>query len=226
MPIVQQMSGWIDFLSAPLGVFVFPVIILAAAALLVFARYSYRCFRVVLPISAVVLGSVIGMNITGYLVTMFSINANLPIDLKYIVGIVLAAILCLLCCKCHRCAVLLAGAGLGYFVVGGAVAGFLKLFPFVQAVENGTAANIVETIDVIVALICMVVCAYFVNRYFKPVYIFVTTIGASIVALAFVAILLFQNSAIVDTAAIVAAVCGLVAGAVFHGIQSYETMYY
>ena len=227
MPIVQQMSGLLTSISGPLGVFVFPVVIIAAAALLIFARYSYRCFRVVLPIAGVVLGSIVGMSITDFLIATFAIDTSaLPIAPEYIVGIVLAAALGIFCFKFNRFTVLLAGGGLGYVVVGSAVVEFFKLFPFVQAVESTTEASTVETVDMIVALICMVVCAYFVNKYFKTAYIFVTTIGVSIVALAFVAVLLFQNSAIVDTAAIVGAVCGLVTGIVFYGIQSYETLYY
>lgn len=226
MPIIEKINELLAFISGPLGVFVFPVVIIAAAALLIFARYSYRCFRVVLPVSGVVLGSVVGMNITGYLLGLIGTELTLPIDPKYIVGIVLATILGLLCFRFQRLAVFLAGGGLGYMVVGKAVAGFVKQFPFIQAVENTTNTSIVETVDIVVCIILAVICAFIVNKYFKPVYIFVTTIGASIFALAVLTVLLFQGSAIVDIAAMVAAGIGLVVGAVFYGIQNYETMFY
>ena len=226
MPIVEKISEILATVSDAIGIFVFPLVIILSAALLVFSRYSYRCFRIVLPISGIVLGALVGASVTDILVKTFAIEVNSPVELKYIVGIIIAAALGFFCFKFHRFAVLLSGACLGYIVVGRAVKDFLLLFPFVQLVASGAEPALIATVAVIVCLICMLGPAYLVNRFFKPVYLFATSICGAVLALVVPTVLMFTNPAIVGTAALVAAIIGLAAGAVCYGIQSYETMYY
>ena len=226
MPIVEKISELLATVSNTIGIFVFPLVIVLSAALLIFARYSYRCFRIVLPISGVALGAMVGANVTDILVKTFAIEVSLPVDLKYIVGIVIAAALGFFCFKFHRLAVLVSGACLGYIVIGRIVKDFLLLFPFVQLVASGTEPKLIALVAAVVCIICMLVTAYFVDKFFKPVYLLVTTIGGAVLALLVPTVLMFTNPAIVGTAALVAAIIGLVAGAVCYGIQSYETQYY
>ena len=226
MPVIQQILDIIATVTDAVGVFVFPLVIIFSLALTVFARYSFRCFRIVLPIAGVALGVYAGMSLSDFLVSIYAPETTFEVDPKYVVGIVLAIVLGLFCAKLPNFTVLLAGAGIGYAIVGNIVTGFLKLFPFVQAVEIATDPAIVETVDMVVWLICMVVCAYLINRFFKPIYLFATAIVPVVLAVVVPVVLILANSESIVTGTTIAAICGLVLGAVCYGIQNYETMYY
>ena len=226
MPVIQPILDIIATVTDAVGVFVFPLVIIFSLALTVFARYSFRCFRIVLPIAGVALGVYAGMSLSDFLVSIYAPEATFEVDPKYIIGIVLALILGAICVKLPDFTVLLAGAGIGYALIGPIVTGFLKLFPFVQAVESATDPAIVETVDMIVWLICMIVCAYLIRRFFKPIYLFATAIVPVVLAVVVPVVLILANSESLVTGTSIAAICGLALGAVCYGIQNYETMYY
>ena len=227
MPVIQQILDIIATATDAVGVFVFPLSIILSLALIVFARYSYRCFRIVLPVAGVALGAYAGMTLTDFFLGMNEAETAYAVEPKYIVGIVLAIVLGILCAKLHSFAVLLAGAGIGYAIIGPIVTGFFKLFPFVQIVESATDPAVVETVDMIVWLICMTVCGYLIHRFFKPIYLFATAIVPAVAAIVVpVVLILANNSEALTNGATIAAVCGLVVGSVCYGIQNYESMYY
>ena len=219
MEIVNDISKQIIDLCAPvsgfLGMFFIPCVILAALLLLLFSKVSYRLLKIVLPLSATVLGAISGAGlIAPYVESAYPQIAEYA-DPTYVCMGVLAVVIALISFKSHTSAVLLVGACVGYEFIGRLAKDLLLSIPFILRIANDVIRLKSYTVGVIVCIIAMVVCAFLVHKYFKRLYVIVTSVGVSVAAVGAACALCFANTTFLATATLVGALVGLVIGMVF-----------
>lgn len=216
MEMVNLLRTQILGISAQIGevldMFFIPCLLLGAIALMVFARYSYRLLKFVLPIGGIVIGAIVGAALVGPIV-----ETSLPAVVEYVnpfylSAIVLAAVLGVICWKYHTFAILLIAVLSGYVVVGRVVKDFLLSLPFINAIANDVIRLKSFIVGVIICAICTVIVAFLVKRYFKIIYVIVTSIGVAAAALGFVATVFFATTSIATYASLGAAALGALIG--------------
>lgn len=219
MEMVNEISAKILDLGAQigalLGVFFIPATILGAILLVVFARYSYKLLKFVLPVAGIAIGAIVG---AGYIAPY--VETSLPVVTQYVnpyyvCAIVLAAILGVLCFKFHTFAILLIGAFAGFVVIGRIVKDLLLSLPFINAIAGDVIRLKSYIVGVIICFICMIVIAFLVKRYFKKIYVVTTSIGLTTATFGIAATLIFATTVIAPYATIAAAVIGFIVGSVF-----------
>lgn len=234
MAIGQKVMAY----GAKLGGYIIPALILGVIALFFFARHSYKCFKVVLPLAAIVLGSTFGVTLlnmllnTGigqqYVAPIYNaVEAVVAefINPVFLIGMVIALILGAFCLKFPNFTVVLLGASAGFVLVGDFVKSFILSFDFVQYIVANTDRTIIAAVGAVVALICMLVCAYLVCRFFRPIYIVVTSVGTAAAALGTAAMFIFATTDFTVVATLAAATLGGLIGIVFSGLQLGESDY-
>lgn len=234
MGVGQQVMDY----GAKLGAYIIPAVILGVIALFFFARHSYKCFKVVLPLTAVVLGSTLGITvINDVLATEIGQKHLAPIydaftgavsefiNPTILVGLVLALVLGAFCLKFPTFTVVLCGLGAGYVLLGDFMKSFILSFDFVQHIVANTDRSIVAAVGAVVALICALLCAYIVCRFFRTVYIVCTSVGACAFALGTAAMFIFATTDFTVIATLAAAGVGALIGIVFSGVQLGESDY-
>ena len=195
-----------------LDVFFMPCLILGAILLLAFARYSYRLLKIVLPVGGLAIGAIVGASMLGSFV-----EKSFPIVMEYVnpyyfAGIVCAAVLCLLCWKYHTFAILLIGATAGYVVIGRVVKDFLLSLPFINQIANDVIRIKSFITGIIICLICMVISAFLVKRYFKTIYVLATSLFVATATMCVIATILFETTSFGSYATIAGTVLGALIG--------------
>ena len=234
MGVGQQVMAY----GAKLGAYIIPAVILGVIALFFFARHSYKCFKVVLPLAAIVLGSTFGVKLIGDVLATglgqkflapaynaFTAVVSEFINPTILVGLVLALVLGAFCLKFPTFTVVLCGLGAGYVVLGDFMNSFILSFDFVQYIVANTDRTIVAAVGAVVALICALVCAYIIVRFFRIVYIVSTSVGACAFALGTAAMFIFSTTDFTVIATLAAAGLGALIGIVFSGVQLGESEY-
>jgi hypothetical protein len=234
MGVGQQVMAY----GAKLGAYIIPAIILGVIALFFFARHSYKCFKVVLPLAAIVLGSTFGVKLLndvlatglGQKFVAPTYNALTAVVSEFInptilVGLVLALVLGGFCLKFPTFTVVLCGLGAGYVLLGDFIKSLVLSFPFVQHIVANTDRTIVAAVGALIALICALVCAYIIVRFFRIVYIVGTSVGACAFALGTAAMFIFATTSFTVIATLAAAGLGALVGIIFSGIQLGESDY-
>ena len=215
MEIVKQISAPIIELGGTLGALLIPVIIAASLLLLVFAKYSYKLFRIVLPIAGLGAGYYAGSKMLGYFV-----QTNLPevakvIDPSIAAGVACALVVALFCLRAQSLTILAIGLCVGYALIGDTVIKLLRSLDFVAEillnVDKGTAL----VLAAIISLVCAVVTMAILKKFFNFVYIFTTSVGGCVLAFALPAIFIFASAAIFETAVAYAAGIGAALGLIF-----------
>lgn len=234
MGVGQQVLAY----GKTLGAYIIPAVILGVIALFFFARHSYKCFKVVLPLAAIVLGSTLGITVLndalatglGQKFLAPAYNAFTAVVSEFInptilVGLVLALVLGAFCLKFPTFTVVLCGLGAGYVLLGNFLKSFILSFSFVQNIVANTDRTIVAAVGAVIALICALVCAYIIVRFFRIVYIVGTSVGACAFALGTAAMFIFSTTGFTVIATLAAAGVGALVGIIFSGIQLGESDY-
>lgn len=216
MDLVKNISSAVLDLASKLGALVIPAIIAAVVLLVLFARNSYRLFRVALPFMAALAGSYIGAGLLGEL-----IEKNVPAiaDIAnpyYIAGGIAALVLGLICAKFHKLTMFLIGAGLGVLYVDALLKGFLWTLGFVnnmaESVPGGRTGDVVKFVGIAILVGCALACAILLLKLFKLVYVVITSVGVYAVVFALPAIFIFANASFAPIAVLACAGLGVVVG--------------
>lgn len=234
----MALGNQIMLYGAKLEAFLIPAVILGAIALLVFSRYSYKCFKIVLPVAAIILGSTFGVSLIQTVLetdlvkqnlgnVMESVNAVVGqfINPLFLAGIVIAIILAIFCFKFTNFTVLLLGASAGYVLLGRVAKDFILSFDFVTSIVQNTDRTIVAIVGILVGVLCMLVCAFLVNKFFRPIYIVVTSVGAAAAALGLAAMFAFATTDFTVYATLAGAGVGTIVGIILSSIQFNEGEY-
>ena len=219
MEMVNDISAKIlDFsaqFSDKLGIFFIPVVILSAIALILFAKYSYRFLKIVLPIAGMVGGALLGATFIAPFVEKTFPAVGQYVSPFYLSAIVLAAVLAFICIKYNTFAIILVGAAAGYLFLGRIVKDLLISIPFIEHIATDVIRIKSYTTVVIICVLTMIVVAFIVHRYFNKLYVLVTSVGVATATLGIAAVLIFANTSIATYAAIAGAALGALIGAVF-----------
>jgi hypothetical protein len=219
MTVGHQIMG----VGAKLEGFLIPAVILGAIALLVFARYSFRLFRIVLPIAGIVLGSTAGASLVAPLLAKYVPVVGEFINPFYLAGIVIALVLAVFCFKFYNFTVLLIGASLGFIVVARLVKDVLLSLAVTKQIIATVSPAVVSVVGIAIAVVCLIVTAIIVRKFFKPLYILLTSTGASVLALGVAAMFIFATTDFTVIATLAAAGVGVIVGLVLTGIQAKES---
>lgn len=222
MEIVKEISANVLSFGDSIGFFLVPAVVLVAIALFVFAKYSYKLFRIVLPLTGVILGAVVGSNVLASFVESSFPAVSNYLSPSFLAGIVVAALLAFFCFKFHKLTVLLIGASIGYLFVSGIIEALLRLLPIVQETLLNMTREQANIIGAIFSLVCVIITLVLFYKFFRPIYIFATSVGGAGLALGVTAIFIFANTSIAEIAVITAASIGAVIGLVFFAQQCAE----
>ncbi len=210
--MLNTISESVLALGADLGGFIIPVAIAVAIALVLFARNSYKLFRFALPVFAALAGAYIGAGLLGKpLATAVPALANV-VNPYYLVGGVVGIVLGLLCAKLHKPVMFVVGAGLGYLVVGELAKTAILKLQITKDIIDATDTFMHRAVGVAICVICLIVCAIILLKFFKPIYIVVSSVGGVIVAFSVLAIFAFAGTSIAPYALLAAAALGLLVG--------------
>lgn len=213
--IITKILDFSAQFSEKLGMFFIPAVIFATVALVLFAKYSYKLLKIVLPLAGMAAGAVLGASFVAPFVEKTFPVVGEYISPFYLAALVLAAILGGLCVKYHTLAVLLVGACSGYLFLGRIMKDLLLSLPFIQHIAFDVIRLKSYVVGVIVCTITMVIFTFLVKRYFKKLYVFVTSVGVATATLGIAAVLLFASTSFVTYAALAGAAIGLIAGMAF-----------
>ena len=213
--ISAKILGFGAQFSGTLGMFFIPVVILSAIALILFAKYSYKFLKIVLPVAGMGVGAYLGATYVAPLVETHLAVVGQYINPVYLCAFVLAVVLGLLCLKYHTFAILVIGAACGYLFLGRMVKDLLLSIPFILQIANDVIRLKSYTVGVIICAITMVIFTFIVKRYFKKFYVIVTSFGVATATLGIASVLLFQNTSISTYAAIAGTVIGAIVGMTF-----------
>lgn len=226
MEIVKQISATLLPLGDKLSAFLIPALILTVALLFIFARYSYRLFKIILPLSCILLGSMVGANLLGPVLEKSLPDMAKYINPAYVAAFACAAVVALLCFKLLKLAIILTGAGVGYLFVSGLVHNLLRATEFVSDILVNTDMETAVLFSTILTVICIFVTVVLFHFLFKYIYILATSIGACAAALGVAAVFIFANTPIAETSIIVAVCIGALIGLVLSFKQLSYYRYY
>ena len=225
MEFIQKISESLLDFSEIFGFFAIPFFVLASIALLAFAKYSYKLFKIVLPVAA---GAVTGYICGDLCAPMVerSIN-NIPDFLSPAVfaGMIIGLVVALLCFKLHNLTVLILGAGLGYITISWVAHKLLRTTDFVNRILRDLPMKDAILFSTIVSTTCAIITVFLFHKYFKKIYIVSTSMGCAMAALAIPAMLIFANSAMLPLATLIAAGIGALAGIFFCDRQFVDSVY-
>ena len=215
MEIVQNISAPIVEFGQQLNALLIPCIIIAAIALFVFAKLSYKCFKVILPIAGITLASIVGGEIlnTAFGEKMASVAEY--INPYYLFCAICALVAAFICIKLFKVTILIIGGCTGYIVISNLVHGGLRQIPFVSEIILNTPKEKGAILSVLISIVCALVTMFLFSKFFKVIYIFVTSIAAGVVAFGMPAIFIFANTGISEIATLVAAGIGAFFGLIF-----------
>ena len=210
------------------GHFAVAMAMLISLALLVFAAKSYKSYKILLPLAAVVFGSwgasKFCPRVLEYLddITYFSFlqKVNEFIDYRYLAGIIAALILALICVKHIKCSTTIIGLGFGYFVVRR----FAEVFLRTSDIWNGIldvsgASRVIPAFYTILAHVCMLVSAYVFYKWFKTIYILSVSVTASACAFGVITFFATRTTHVTFYASVGAMLLGAFVGLIFALIQ-------
>lgn len=224
MEIVKEISAEIIKIGAHLGAFVVPAVILCAIGLILLAKYSYKLFKIVIPIVGIILGSILGVVLLG------PVFEKIPgiygiINPYYLAAFLCAAVLAVFCFKFKKFTVLLIGASAGYLVLGRIIKDVLLGIPFIWQLAETTERAITLPVGILICVLCMIVTALLVKKFFRGLYIIVSTIGFAAAGLGLAAIFIFQGTSIAEYATLGGLGLGAIIGLVFCAQQFGEIDY-
>ena len=197
-----------------LGLFIVPVVFAISFALIVFAKNSYKCFRVAFPLLAAFAGAYIGAGLLGPVVA--DIAPGLESAAYWIPALLVASVLGSLCTKFHKLTMCIIGLGIGAVVIDKFLKGVLWGFDFItEWAENapgGRSGSTVALVGVIILAACAILGAILLVKFFRGIYIILTSVVCYVLALTLPALFVFSTFAFAEIAVIVCAVIGLILG--------------
>lgn len=212
--MIAQIIDAVLGLGANLGVLVIPVALIAVIALGLFAKNSFKLFKLVLPLLGAAIGAYLGAGLLGKTIADAVPGLAKVIHPIYLVAIVFALIVSLIVSKHVKFTIFLVGAGVGYILIAEIVKGLLLKIPFVvdTAVKSGIV--ITHVVGFIIAIAVTLLCAIVLKKFFKVVYIIATSIAGMVASAGIAAIFLFASTTIAEIAVLASAVLGLILGIV------------
>ncbi len=225
MELIQKVSESLLTFAGRFGMFAIPLAILVSAALLLFAKYSYKFFKVVLPTAA-------GVLVGTFAADMFAptLAASFPGMEKvldpYIIAVVLISVfVAILCAKLHTLTILIIGAGVGYTALSFLMHKLLRSTVFVKRLLWLLPMSDAALFSTIVSVVSAMIALLLFKRCFKTVYIVSTSIAGAVAALGIFSIFVFSMTPFALVATEVAIAVGLLIGIVFCEKQFVDTVY-
>ena len=225
MDIIQKTSEVLLSFSAKLGPLMIPIVFLASFILLAFAKYSYKLFKIILPVAA---GIFVALATAKYLApTVAKIIPGLAekVHPSIISAGLIAVLVAIICYKLHVLTVLIVATGLGYTAVSWVVHKLLRTMDFVNKILWYLTMPEAVLFSTVVSVVCAIFTVYFFYRHFRKTYIIVTAIPASVISFALLAIFLFGSFPFATLATLIAAGIGLIVGIVLCDQQLVDTVY-
>ncbi len=223
--MLEKISNLVLDLASKLGSWTIPAAIAAVIVLVLFASNSYRLFKFVLPILAAVAGGYLGAVSLGKLVYDSLPGITNIINPVYLVGAIVGIICGLICAKFHRFSMLVIGAALGYTIISRFVKDVVLSFQITQDTINATDHITHVTVGMIICIVCLILTAIVLVKFFKPLYIVLTSVGCIFIAFVLSSVLIFVNTAIANIALIAGLILGLLVGIRVAVIQ-FEKMFF
>ena len=215
MEIVKKISEAVLPVGEKLDILLVPAIMLTVALLFIFARYSYRLFKILLPLTCIVVGSMLGSTVIGPMIEKAFPSITGYVNPAYIGGFACAGIIAFLCIKLIKLAIIVTGAGVGYHFISGIVHNLLRSTKFVSEILVNTELSTAVFFSTILTILSIIVTVVLFHFFFKIIYILSTSIAGGAAALGIIAIFMFANTAIAETAVLVAAGIGAFIGLIF-----------
>lgn len=213
--IIAQILGFSAQFSEKLGMFFVPAVIFATIALILFAKHSYKFLKIVLPLAGMVIGAITGATFIAPVLEKTFPVVGQYINPYYLIGIVLAAILGVICFKHHIFSILLVGACSGYLFLGRVVKDLLLSIPFINQIANDVIRLKSYVVGIIICVVTMIIFTFIVKRYFNKIYVLVTSLGVATATLGIASVLLFGNTSFAAYAAIAGTIIGFITGTAF-----------
>ena len=226
MPIVSDVSSAVLGFADKLSFFVIPAAIAIVVALFLFAKYSFKLLGVLLPLLGATIGAYIGADLLGGLIGKAIPAIADFINPAYLVGIVIAVILAFVCAKYYNFTLFLVGGGLGYIIIGAFVKSLLIPLDVVQDTAKAAGALVTDIVGLSISIVCGVVLAIVVMKYFKQIFTVVASAAGVAAAVALAAIIIFAKTTIIDYALIAGAAIGLIVGIKIGVDQLRDNWYY
>ena len=216
MDFVNQISSKVlafgDQIGGKLGVLFFPAVLVSAILLLCFARYSYKLLNVVLPLSCVASGAVVGANhLAPVLAEKFGFIGQIA-NIEFLAGFLVAAVFGLIALKSRALGVLIMGTAIGYLTVGALAKDILLSVDYVRELATQAGGFKATVVGILICIICMLATAYILLKFFNSIYIVATTIFVATAALALVAIFICGSSPMAPVIILGASALGFVFG--------------
>ncbi len=214
MEFIQEVSAkLLEFGESIGGIAVAaPLSILAAIILLLFARFSYKLFKIVLPIAASLIVAIAGAEHLASVITSSFPEVEGQINPVLLSIIILAVTVLIVSIIFRKLAIILIGAGVCALVVPAVVFPAMRGNEFVGNVlvnlDMDTAVLFAGVFTVILTLVVIYVLYKFVNN----VYVLATSVAASVAALAIPTVFLFASFSFAPTATFAAIVIGAMIG--------------
>lgn len=225
MEFIQKISEGLSKFAGNFGFFAIPLFVLASVALLVFAKYSYKLFKIVLPVAA---GAVTGYICGDLCAPMVERSfKTIPEFLSpaILAGLIIGVLVALLCFKLHNLTVLILGAGLGYITISWLAHKLLRTTDFVNRILRDLPMKDAILFSTIVSITCAIITVFVFHKYFKKIYIVSTSVGCAMAALAVPAMLIFASSEMLPLITLIAAGVGALVGIFFCDRQFVDSVY-
>ncbi len=217
MEFIQEVSAkLLEFGESIGGIAVAaPLAIVAAIVLILFARFSYKLFKIVLPLLTGIIAAIAGSE---YLASI--IEANFPtvkdqINPVLLSIVAIAVAVTFICFIFRKLPTIVLGVSISYLTIPTYIFPAMRKIEFVAEVlvnlDMETAVLFATVIGFIITAIAILILYKLLNH----IYVLVTSVAVSVVALAVPAIFLFASFPFAATATFAAIVIGAMIGLLF-----------
>lgn len=224
MDYIKELTVPVIELGNKLGGFLIPTLVLASIALLLFAIFSFKLLKIVLPFAGAALGYVLG----GQLLTPF-LKDVFPgagfFTTEMLAGIICGVVIGFICLKSYDLAVVIGGIAIGYVFLSELAIFGLRQLKFVRDVLLNTDMKTAVTIGIIISVLCGFITLCLFKKCFNITYILSTAVIATVLAFLIPAIFIFKDAESATKSILAAGDIGMCVGLLIGGIQYYVHRY-
>ena len=218
---LKGVNSLLDFTNGH-GAFAIAVALIISIALFFFAKNSLKVYRVALPLAAIIFGSWAASRICTRIINYFFPSMVEYIDPAYLSGIAAAVVLAFFCIKYYRFATIALGAGVGLVFLVPVVSLFFKTSDIVMTIVGMSSPRVVEAIEILAIHVCMLLTAFIFFKWFKPIYVFITTVLGTAASFGVITFFAFKITDYTVKITLVACAIGAIVGLFFCANQLKE----
>ena len=207
--------NWLLDFTNGYGAFAIAVALIISIALFFYAKNSFKVYRIALPIAAIIFGSWAASKICTRIINYFFPSVVEYIDPAYLSGIAAAVVLAFFCIKYYRFATIALGAGVGLVFLVPAVSLFLNTSDIVRVIVDMSSPRVVEAFEILILHACMLISAFVFFKWFKQIYIFVSTVIGTAASFGVITFFAFKITDYTVKITLVACAIGAIVGLIF-----------